>query len=160
MKTCIRCQEEKDESLFTIDRTIKSGIKATCRKCSCYLVKQRYRLKNMDKVRNLTQKRRNKDPRIMMIARAKQRAREKNLPFDLAICDIAIPEFCPILGIKLECGTRKFYDNAPSLDRIKPELGYVRGNVNVISSRANKLRNNGTLDELKRIVEYVSSFVN
>ena len=60
-----------------------------------------------------------------------------------------IPEKCPVLGIPLGGVTsRGGSDNSPSVDRIIPENGYIRGNVRIISKRANVLKNNGTLDEL------------
>jgi hypothetical protein len=73
--------------------------------------------------------------------------------------DIQIPEFCPALGIKLEWNTgRRASANrtSPSLDRVKPELGYVKGNVVVVSNRANHLRNNATAEELRRVAEYAA----
>ena len=36
----------------------------------------------------------------------------------------------------------------PSIDRIIPELGYVRGNIRTISLRANILRSNATFEEI------------
>lgn len=58
------------------------------------------------------------------------------------ISDIIIPETCPMLGIKLEFGFDKQGGNfnSPSLDRIIPELGYTKGNVMVISKRANMIK--------------------
>jgi hypothetical protein len=46
-------------------------------------------------------------------------------------------------------------DNSPTLDRIIPSLGYVRGNVKVISMRANVLKHNASLDELKKLVAWL-----
>jgi hypothetical protein len=43
-------------------------------------------------------------------------------------------------------------DNSPSLDRIDTSKGYVKGNVWVISWRANKLKSDATLAELESIV--------
>lgn len=44
----------------------------------------------------------------------------------------------------------------PSLDRIVPERGYVRGNVEVISWEANRLKNSATLEQLEALVDYLS----
>lgn len=91
---------------------------------------------------------------------AKGRARRQKLPFNIEPSDIVIPSVCPALGIKLnldrsESKTRG--DTTPSLDRIKPELGYVKGNICVISWRANRLKNSCSLEELKNLVKYVES---
>lgn len=88
---------------------------------------------------------------------AKQRAKAKNIQFDLTVTDIVIPVNCPILGIKLEIGKGKMHANSPSLDRIIPELGYVRGNVCVISYRANSIKKDASLKELEALVCYVKN---
>ncbi len=43
----------------------------------------------------------------------------------------------------------------PTLDRIIPSRGYVRGNIAVISFRANFLKRDATLDELRKIIRYI-----
>ena len=88
-----------------------------------------------------------------MLARARHRAKKNNLPFNIELADIVIPERCPLLGIKLESNTDKTSPNNPSLDKIIPEKGYVKGNIWVVSLRANKLKNDATIQELKTLVE-------
>jgi hypothetical protein len=39
-----------------------------------------------------------------------------------------------------------------------PSLGYVRGNVEVISWRANSLKRDGTLDEMEKLVMWMRKF--
>ena len=84
-------------------------------------------------------------PEKRLLAAAKNRATTLGLPFDLTDADIFIPAVCPILGVPFERHTRY----APSLDRIKPELGYVKGNVWVISRKANLMKNDATPEELE-----------
>jgi hypothetical protein len=90
---------------------------------------------------------------------AKARAKKKGLPFNLKFPeDIFIPSYCPIFGIKLEKGLQGSpEDNSPSLDRIVPELGYVRGNVAVISNRANRIKMDATYNELFKIAEWLKT---
>lgn len=88
-----------------------------------------------------------------MLARAKSRAKKNNLPFNIELGDIIIPEKCPLLGIKIESMEYKNSPNNPSLDKIIPEKGYTKGNVWVISNRANTLKNDATTQELKTLVE-------
>jgi hypothetical protein len=83
---------------------------------------------------------------------AKMRAKRKNIPFSIDVEDIAIPETCPVLGISLSRAGGKPGHRSPSLDRIVPEVGYVRGNVRVISHRANTLKLNATVSELEAIL--------
>ncbi len=83
-----------------------------------------------------------------MLASAKSRAKKKNIPFNLELSDIKIPQFCPLLGMELQRNKNgECRDTSPSLDRKTPELGYVKGNVWVISQKANMMKNNGTIDE-------------
>ena len=88
-----------------------------------------------------------------MLARAKSRAKKNNLAFNIELDDIVIPERCPLLGIKIESTEVRNSPNNPSLDKIIPEKGYIKGNVWVISNRANTLKNDATLTELKTLVE-------
>lgn len=67
-----------------------------------------------------------------------------------------IPLHCPVLGLPLyrNSGGSAQGPNSPSLDRIDPALGYVKGNVKVISSRANSIKSNATPEELLRVAAY------
>jgi len=93
-----------------------------------------------------------------MYLSAKRRAKTKNLPFNITPEDIIIPDKCSVLLIPIK--RNKYIKNerrnnmsSPSLDRIIPSLGYVKGNIRVISFRANTLKNNATLSELELILE-------
>lgn len=94
------------------------------------------------------------DPRKNLISGAKCRAKRIRVPFSISIKDIVIPEYCPVIGVRLEVFHK---DNAPSLDRIVPALGYVSGNVVVMSRRANRIKNDSTKNELKSLIKYLES---
>ena len=88
-----------------------------------------------------------------MFIRAKIRARKLGVEFDLEKTDIVIPERCPILGMLLEKVSHGHATNAtPSLDRLDPRGGYTKNNVWVISMRANTMKSNATLEQLKKMV--------
>jgi hypothetical protein len=91
-------------------------------------------------------------PEQSMWAMAKIRAKRKGLPFDLQMTDIVIPERCPMLGIVLVQGNGRLHDASPTLDRQVADKGYVKGNVRVISYKANRAKNNLTLEEMKLMV--------
>lgn len=88
----------------------------------------------------------------VLLMKAKHRAYCKNLPFDISVYDIVIPDTCPILGIPLYKGTWYKNDNSPSIDRKNSSLGYTKDNIWVISRRANTIKNDATLAELKLLV--------
>lgn len=91
----------------------------------------------------------------VMLRYTKVRAKKKGVPFALTTQDVQMPTHCPILGIEL-CTTNKglHADNSPSLDRIVPALGYVPGNVIVISWRANRIKCDASLAELQLIAKF------
>lgn len=91
---------------------------------------------------------------------ARRRAGSLKIPFALVREDLTPPpKVCPVLGIKLDYGKKRYVgdtrDESPSLDRVIDERGYVSGNVRVISYRANRIKNNGTLEEHRAIVKYL-----
>lgn len=103
---------------------------------------------------------RDRDPVRYLFLHAQARAKKAGIVFTLSRDDIVIPEFCPVLGLKLEWGVGRRASanrNSPSVDRIVPELGYVPGNVRVISNRANHLKNNATAAELMRVALYAAA---
>jgi hypothetical protein len=95
-----------------------------------------------------------------LVSLARKRARARGVPFDLQSTDVVVPERCPVLGVALKLEAGPFSDNSATLDRIVPELGYVRGNVAVISSRANTLKSNASLAELAALHGYVAANLN
>jgi hypothetical protein len=49
----------------------------------------------------------------------------------------------------------KAVPNSPSIDRIDPERGYVKGNIKIISFRANQIKSDASHQELKLVAAYV-----
>lgn len=86
---------------------------------------------------------------------SKSRAFKYNLDFSISISDIFIPQICPILGIPLRSGNGKVSMNSPSLDRIDSTKGYIPGNIWVISFRANSIKRDSTVEELRMIADAV-----
>lgn len=89
-----------------------------------------------------------------MLGDARKRAQLSGVAFDLEEDDIEIPTHCPVFGfpLKRNCGAPG--PNSPSLDRLRPERGYVRGNVIVVSNRANILRRDASVKELERLAAF------
>ena len=69
--------------------------------------------------------------------------------------DIDLHTHCPVSGGLLNYTERNkngCRDDWASLDRMIPDIGYVKGNVHIISHRTNRLKNNATLQEMEQIV--------
>ena len=96
-------------------------------------------------------------PEKLMLKSARKRAKNKGLDFDLEITDIIIPDNCPVLSIPLFKGKGSASDNSPALDRIVPSKGYIKGNVAVISTRANRIKSNATYSEIQMVADWVKA---
>ena len=97
---------------------------------------------------------RHNNPEYYLWKSAKKRARDKQIDFDIEVSDVIIPQFCPLLHIPIihRTGTGKAQPDSPSLDRLDNLLGYVKGNILVVSWRANKLKADAEFQELQRLV--------
>ena len=96
--------------------------------------------------------------RYIMFISAKTRAVRDGIPFNLNFADFPeIPEMCPVLGIKLVINHRGGpCANSPTLDKIIPKLGYVVGNIKIISHRANTIKSDASAEEILAVARYVS----
>lgn len=85
----------------------------------------------------------------------KRRAKKKEVRFNIGVEDIPdIPDFCPVLNIPIKANDAAGpLDSSPSIDRIIPELGYVKGNIRVVSNRANRLKADATLEEMELVLQ-------
>lgn len=113
--------------------------------------------KNKVKVLERQKKVREENIERNMWQKVKDRANSKDIEFSIDVEDIIIPEFCPVLGIPLfrNTGGNGPKTNSPTLDRINPKKGYVKGNVIVISYRANRIKNDATWQELQSIANWL-----
>lgn len=96
-----------------------------------------------------------------LINNAKKRAKKYNIEFNITIKDLPyIPNICPILQIPLIINPYMIdRENGLSLDRINSNLGYVKGNIQIISHKANRIKNNATLNELILIGKWAKNMV-
>lgn len=83
---------------------------------------------------------------------AKNSASVRGIEFNLELTDIVIPTHCPVLGMALDPSAFARADNMPSLDRIDNSMGYIPGNVWVISWKANRIKGEASLAELEQLV--------
>ncbi len=109
--------------------------------------------KNPDKVKRLAAKWHKDNPEKYLWEICKNRAKKKGILFTIEPSDIVIPEICPLLEIPIRIAVDGCKDNSPSIDRIDNEVGYTPENVWVISLKANRMKNNGSLEEMKLIVK-------
>jgi hypothetical protein len=110
-------------------------------------------LKRKREYSKLWMKRQSPEKRLIYSARA--RAKRKEIEFSISEEDITVPDVCPILGIPLVVGSGRQSYNSPSIDRKNNNKGYVKGNVGVISLKANALKNDMSVEQIERLHRYV-----
>lgn len=151
-KQCTVCGEELPVTAFYKKIRAKDGLHSACKKC--HDKQSRAYGKANPVLRQTTH----------MACSAKKRARKKHLEFniDSEYVRSLFVTHCPILGIPLEWSTfhgNGTVPNSPSLDRIDPVKGYIKGNVWIISQRANVIKNDATHEELKLITKAVGEAI-
>jgi hypothetical protein len=104
----------------------------------------------------------NNNPIPQMLSNAKIRAKNKNIPFEIdsSYLKEIFPKdnMCPVLKVKFEFGyksqTKINKSFAPSLDRIIPSKGYVKGNCLIVSDIVNRIKQDATLEELEKVLKF------
>ena len=143
-RECGRCKHLLPPSSFSATPSTPDKLCNVCKACAKVIWHE-----------NVTNKRVS-----CILHRLKSKAQKICVPFDLTVDDLVIPTHCPVLGIPLEfgkSGTAAWRDNSPSVDRIVPSLGYVKGNVVVISYRANRVKNDATVEELNKVTQFYNN---
>jgi hypothetical protein len=127
-----------------------------CHKC----YKREYDRTHLSERTDYNREWREKNPEHYIFNKAKTRARKCGFEFNIEVSDIIIPKYCPILGIELKFEKRdthggpRDWPNSPSLDRIDNTKGYIKGNIMVISCRANVLKSDGTPEEFRKLYNF------
>lgn len=185
MKICTVCEVPKDLSEFNKQTKSRDGVSSYCRVCSSIKVKEwrientdhkreyhrnyertdkakvrrkRYRDAHIDEYRESSQQFYRDNPERNLVYEARKRAKHRQVPCTITFEDIVIPQTCPVLGIPLERTGMNNRDSSPSLDCVIPSLGYIPGNIAVISYRANRIKNDATIDEILKVFKYMKAF--
>lgn len=156
-KKCSKCEIVKDiQSSFHKDSSTKDGYTAQCKLCRHESSKRYYKTeRGKEQHRVYESIRRECNHRKMIFDLAKQRAKKKNIEFTITLDDIIIPDVCPVFGIKFDLSNNKLSNNSPTLDRVNNKIGYTKENIRVISWRANRLKSDGTIIEIEKIIAYM-----
>lgn len=137
-----------------------------CKDCSIKVMRERQtfyrnsketREKYLKECRVYNLKTKLDNPEHFLLMSTKRRAKTRGLEFNIEEKDIIIPKICPALKIKLTPNKGKPKDSSPSIDRIDNTKGYIKGNIKIISYRANVLKRDATLKELDGVLKYVKS---
>lgn len=105
-----------------------------------------------DRVKAKIAEKRRAEPALYLFNKAKRRAKKENREFNIELTDIVIPNLCPVLGIKI--GPLMGKHQGATIDRIDNSKGYIKGNILVISKRANTLKSDATKHELAKLAKF------
>lgn len=97
---------------------------------------------------------------LYQLCRQKFRTKKGNAKFtgqewSVKFGELDWPTHCPVLGLELNYFADTRTENSPSFDRFDTDKGYITGNVQIISWRANRIKNDGTAEEHEKIAEYL-----
>lgn len=150
-KICDNCEQSLNLSKFSLIEkwNINSDTKNTCKKCSIK-IKQTEKLNRDWKV----------DAARLLYSNIKSRCKRIGREFSIELEDILIPEKCPVFGFDLKREDRQTWMFAPSVDRIDSSKGYIKGNVTVVSRRANIIKRDATIEELEQLFNYYKTLRN
>lgn len=94
------------------------------------------------------------NPALYLWKSARNRSKTLGIAFDIDPEDILVPLTCPILEIPIDILTSN-YTTGASLDRVINDKGYVKGNVRVISRKANRMKQDSTIEQLEKMIAYM-----
>ena len=150
-KVCKKCNQSLNLNKFSLIEkwNTNSGTKNTCKKCSIK-IRQTEKLNRDWKV----------DAARLLYKNIKSRCKRIQREFSIELEDIIIPEKCPVFGFELKREDKQTWMCAPSVDRIDSSKGYIKGNVTVVSRRANILKRDATIGELEQLFNYYKTLRN
>ncbi len=150
-KVCKECNQSLNLNKFSLIEkwNVNSGTKDICKKCSTK-IRQIEKLNRDWKV----------DAAKLLYKNIKSRCKRTGREFSIELEDIIIPEKCPVFGFELKREDKQTWMSAPSVDRIDSSKGYIKGNVTVVSRRANILKRDATVEELELLLNYYKTLRN
>jgi len=116
---------------------------------------KKYREENREVIREKGREYYRRKHKNRLLNAARSRAKKYDLDFDITENDFDMVDVCPLLNIPLFIGEgrKSVKPNSPSMDRIDSTKGYVKGNVWIISYKANTMKSNSTLEEFLLLAE-------
>lgn len=97
-----------------------------------------------------------------LVRAARKRAQKDNLPYELTV-EWAVEKLeqgCPIFNRSFEIHNTVNGPWSASIDKFKPELGYTKENSFIISSLANRIKNNASSEQVMKVAEWMMGVEN
>lgn len=176
-KWCPKCADYRPRNQFHKDSGRVAGVSVYCNECSesrNRLAEARRRVsaeakrardaRKAEKEESKAQffaaaaDRKKREHEYLLLAFARRRAQMYNVPFKLTVDDIEIPKLCPVFGFPIVRNRgygAKIAFNSPTIDRIIPGKGYVPGNIQVVSGKANMMKGSHPIKDLHAFAKWV-----
>lgn len=171
-KQCSKCKRVLPVEMFCKKTYSKDGLDHWCRSCHSQKRTRWYNNGGREKCKAYIKANPVQTITAQLTKAARTRAKQKDIPFDLDLDYVRsmvgenaeLASHCPVLGMALDWSRQrgngsKPLPNSPSMDRIDPERGYVKGNIWIISHRANQIKSDASHEELKLVTKAVGEAI-
>ena len=140
-RNCTTCSTLKPLEAFHKHSKCRGGYNSVCKECKKSITKNQWKNYSLE---------------YKIFNRTRSRATAKNINFNLELSDIIIPKECPVFKVPFIYNDK---DWSASIDRINPNLGYIKGNIMIISNKANRIKNDASLKDLQQVVSFYTKVV-
>lgn len=155
LKTCTKCKIDKEHTEFHKDRTKLLGITSYCKECAKAASNLHYRANSEGRPRRITsyshEHLTNEERKLLsslknLCTKARGRKHEYDLNYEYlkGIYD-GQKGRCAYSGLPLSLEANRF--DTISLDRINSQIGYLKGNVQLVCSMVNHMKLDYTQEE-------------
>lgn len=160
MKICTICSQEKELEAFLKDKHAPGGYRNQCKECLRLRHKEQRVWENRKESYNASMRKYRSTVKGAIhtsYQAAKGRSKKEGIPFDLDL-EYVTELFnhqggkCALTGVDMIPKSGRM---SPSLDKMTPELGYTRGNVQWVTWRANAIKQDLSMEELFQFCETV-----
>ena len=167
-KLCSKCKQILPVEKFSKDKGQKSGLRCACKTCSSIEFKAFKSspgyIKRLTRAKELFNVLKETDPikawADTAFYNATKRAKDSGIKVSITkewLVNNAV-DFCPLLGLKLVYNAKKPIAASASVDRKDSTGGYTMENCKVISFKANRIKNNATIEEITMLANRLQQY--
>lgn len=160
-KYCCGCKEIKPIDAFNKNKSNKDGLHGQCKACVKVRNKKSHEVlwadpKRKEKYQSVKTQWKEANTARYLYTQLRSRAKKAGIEFSIELSDLIFPTHCPVFGVALDYSRKgKRVNNSPSVDRIDNTQGYIKGNTQIISWRANRIKADSTVEELEKLLIYM-----
>jgi len=144
-KRCRCCLEDKLLTEFPIRKDRSGRLRPYCNTCTNSINRSRYKSHSRNQ------------PFKLKATKAKARAKILNIPYNLTAeyLESIWIGVCPVLHKEIYLYEKQNEEFSAELDRFVPNLGYVKGNVHFLSRKANRIKNNSSIEDIENLLNWM-----